>query len=73
MCELNVMVSILVIKGSTSIAKKELDSLNPCRVEIFNQDELMINITEHNLVPKHIVLKDDEKLEVLKKYRVKEH
>ena len=72
MCELNVLVSIVVIKGSTSIARKELDSLKPCHIEIFNQDELMVNITEHDLVPEHKVLSAEQKTELLKKYRVKE-
>ena len=33
----------------------------------------MVNITEHDLVPKHQVLTPDEKNDLLKKYRVKEH
>ena len=33
----------------------------------------MVNITEHDLVPKHEVLTVEQKHEVLKKYRVKEH
>ena len=56
MCELNVLTAIVVLKGTTSIARKELDSLAPCKIEIFTQDELMVNITEHELVPKHVVL-----------------
>ena len=72
MCELNVLTAIVVLKGTTSIARKELDSLAPCKIEIFTQDELMVNITEHDLVPKHEVLTIEQKQEVLKKYRVKE-
>ena len=72
MCELNVLNSILVLKGTTSIARRELDQLQPCRIEIFSQDELVVNITEHNLVPKHILLSQEQKIELLKKYRVKE-
>ena len=40
---------------------------------MFNQEELMVNITEHDLVPKHRVLNQEEKTELLKKYRVKEY
>ena len=61
MCELNVLTAIVVLKGTTSIARKELDSLAPCKIEIFTQDELMVNITEHDLVPKHEVLTVEQK------------
>ena len=72
MCELSVLTAIVVLKGTTSIARKELDSLHPCKIEIFTQDELMVNITEHDLVPRHELLTVEQKQEVLKKYRVKE-
>ena len=32
----------------------------------------MVNITHHQLVPKHSVLHDSEKAELLKRYRAKE-
>ena len=72
MCELNVLIAIAVIKSTTNIARKELDSLYPCRIELFEQDELMVNITEHDLVPSHSVLTTEQKAELLKKYRVKD-
>ena len=73
MCELNVLQAIVILKGATTIARRELDSLHPCHIELFNQEELMVNITEHDLVPKHEVLAPDQKIDLLKKYRVKEH
>ena len=73
MCELNVLVSIVIIKSTTNIARKELESLHPCRIEMFDQDELMVNITHHDLVPQHQVLTQEQKVDLLKKYRVKEH
>ena len=73
MCELNVLQAIVVLKGTTNIARKELESLNPCQIELFQQEQLMVNITEHELVPKHEVLTADQKKELLKKYKVKEH
>ena len=33
---------------------------------------MLVNITEHELVPKHQVLNDQEKHELLTKYRVKD-
>lgn len=46
--------------------------MKPCEIELFYQSELLVNITEHELVPKHQVLTDEEKYELLKKYRVKD-
>ena len=46
---------------------QELDSLNPYVIEIFSLEELLVNITHHELVPKHTVLSDDEKQELLKR------
>ncbi len=46
--------------------------MKPCEIELFYQSELLVNITEHELVPRHQVLTDEEKHELLKKYRVKD-
>jgi len=40
--------------------------------EYFKEIELIVNITKHELVPKHIPLTNLEKQEILKKYKVKE-
>jgi DNA-directed RNA polymerases I, II, and III subunit RPABC1 len=39
-------------------------------INIVNIKRLLFNILEHNLVPKHEILQDDEKEEILKKYRI---
>lgn len=41
-------------------------------LEYFNFDDLIVNISNHDLVPKHIIVSEEEKQMVLKKYRVKE-
>lgn len=41
-------------------------------VELFQESELVVNITLHELVPKHILLSYEEKQELLKRYRLKE-
>ena len=41
-------------------------------IEIFQESELVVNITLHELVPKHILLSYEEKAELLKRYRLKE-
>jgi DNA-directed RNA polymerase I, II, and III subunit RPABC1 len=42
------------------------------RIEHFKEAELLVDITEHQLVPVHQVLTLTEKSELLKRYRLKE-
>ncbi len=41
-------------------------------IECFLEEDLLVNITHHELVPKHIVLSREEKAALLKRYRLKE-
>ena len=41
-------------------------------IELFDLKEVLVNITEHTLVPKHQVLSEAEKKNVLEKYKMKE-
>jgi DNA-directed RNA polymerase I, II, and III subunit RPABC1 len=41
-------------------------------IETFREEELVVNITAHELVPKHVKLTPAEKSELLKKYLIKE-
>ena len=43
---------------------------NNVKIETFSLPQLQFNVVEHEMVPPHKLLKDDEKREVLKKYRV---
>lgn len=42
------------------------------RIEHFKEAELLVDITKHQLVPEHQVLTKNEKMDLLKRYRLKE-
>ena len=42
------------------------------RLELFFENELLINITKHVLVPQHEVLNDEEKRALLARYKLKD-
>lgn len=42
------------------------------RIEQFTENELLVNITEHVLVPEHRVLTDEEKRVLLDRYKIKD-
>ena len=72
----NVNHSILILKNSiTTNGKKELEYFNissPSKyIEYFEYQDLLINITKHILVPKHSILTDSEKKDLLTKYSIK--
>jgi DNA-directed RNA polymerase I, II, and III subunit RPABC1 len=65
--------AILVVKKEiTSYAKNVMAQCQPHKVmEQFAEGELIVNITKHVLVPKHVVLTSEQKLTLLKKYKLK--
>ncbi|KAF7717138.1 DNA-directed RNA polymerases I, II, and III subunit RPABC1 [Penicillium ucsense] len=40
--------------------------------ETFQEQDLLVNITRHELVPKHVLLSPEEKAKLLQRYRLKE-
>ncbi|TVY21326.1 DNA-directed RNA polymerases I, II, and III subunit RPABC1 [Lachnellula arida] len=42
------------------------------RIETFLEADLLVNITHHELVPKHVLLSKEEKAALLQRYRLKE-
>ncbi|KAA3456884.1 DNA-directed RNA polymerases II and IV subunit 5A-like [Gossypium australe] len=70
----NVYNAILVVQRAlTAPAKAAINEINSYfHMEVFEEAELLTNITEHMFVPKHTVLTNQEKKELLEKYRVKE-
>ena len=52
---------------------QRMDQLRPKQImEYFLEAELLVNITEHELVPLHTVLNDEEKKTLLSRYTLRE-
>ncbi|XP_076813614.1 DNA-directed RNA polymerases I, II, and III subunit RPABC1 isoform X2 [Clavelina lepadiformis] len=65
---------IVVQQSMTPSAKQSLFDMAPKYIlEQFLEQELLINITEHELVPEHVVLTPEEKQELLTRYKLKDH
>ncbi|XP_037088184.1 DNA-directed RNA polymerases I, II, and III subunit RPABC1-like [Pollicipes pollicipes] len=71
----NISRAIIVVQaGMTPSAKQSLVDMAPKYIlEQFMESELLINLTEHELVPEHVVLTAEEKQELLTRYRLKEN
>lgn len=66
--------AILVVKvGMTPFAKTAVKEMaqRGYNIEYFRDIELLVDITEHKLVPEHIVLTNQQKKELLERYRLK--
>lgn len=66
--------AIIVVKNSlTPFAKSALREVvqRGTRIEHFKDSELLVDVTEHKFVPKHVVLTVEEKRELLERYRLK--
>ena len=50
-----------------NFSDQNLNNLGPFNIEVFSAEELLVNITYHELVPKHMTLTDTEKIELLKR------
>jgi len=75
MQEENITRAIIVVQnGMSPSAKQSLVDMAPKYIlEHFLEAELLINITEHDLVPEHVVMTPEEKRELLIKYKLKEN
>ncbi|XP_033108338.1 DNA-directed RNA polymerases I, II, and III subunit RPABC1 [Anneissia japonica] len=71
----NISRAIIVVQvGMTPSAKQSLGDMAPKYIlEQFLEPELLINITEHEFVPEHVVMTNEEKAELLARYKLKEH
>ncbi|XP_063962975.1 DNA-directed RNA polymerases I, II, and III subunit RPABC1 [Lytechinus pictus] len=75
MQEENITRAIIVVQERmTPSAKTSLGDMAPKYIlEQFLEAELLINITEHDFVPEHVVMTGDEKAELLSRYKLKDH
>lgn len=56
----------------TPFARQLLQQMESVVLELFKEEELLVNITKHVLVPKHHVLSDDDKRALLARYKLKD-
>ncbi|KAJ4991478.1 RNA polymerase Rpb5 domain-containing protein [Stagonosporopsis vannaccii] len=59
-------MAIRLLRGSATLSEGP-----PGGVEVFVEQDLLVNITKHELVPKHVLLSEEEKQQLLKRYRLK--
>jgi DNA-directed RNA polymerase I, II, and III subunit RPABC1 len=60
-------MALRLLRGATGISDGPKGG-----VEVFVEQDLLVNITKHELVPKHVLLSEEEKLQLLKRYRLKQ-
>ncbi|KAJ1463151.1 RNA polymerase Rpb5, C-terminal domain-containing protein [Pelagophyceae sp. CCMP2097] len=74
MKEANVAHAVLVVKlGVTPFARTALQEMaSTFLIEHFRDNELLVDITEHKLVPAHQPLSDEDKKALLKRYKLKD-
>lgn len=70
----NVRRAIVVVRlGLTPSARQAMKDVAPEYIlEDFMESEMLINITEHELVPQHILLTEDEKQDLFSRYKLQE-
>jgi DNA-directed RNA polymerase I, II, and III subunit RPABC1 len=75
MQEENITRAVIVVQtGMTPSAKQSLVDMAPKYIlEQFLESELLINLTEHELVPEHVVMTQEEKEGLLKRYKLKDN
>ncbi|KAJ5167165.1 DNA-directed RNA polymerase I II and III subunit RPABC1 [Penicillium canariense] len=71
--ENNFHTGIFITQIPLSPTAVRLLASNPGHIgENFQEQDLLVNITRHELVPKHVLLSPEEKARLLERYRLKE-
>lgn len=60
-------MALRLLRGAAGIKEGPMGG-----VEVFVEQDLLVNITKHELVPTHVLLSKEEKDQLLKRYRLKE-
>lgn len=70
----NVLSAIMVLRVDISAFAKQMlqEMAESYRIEHFKETELLVDVTQHQLVPEHVVLTPSEKAELLRRYRLKD-
>lgn len=69
------LICVLTVKPNL-LVRRAADAVNRSKgikVELFEEDDLAVNITHHELVPKHTPLQESELKEVLHAYAIQKH
>lgn len=67
-CVLPNKPGVLVRRAAEAVSRSK-----QIKVELFEEDDLAVNITHHELVPKHVPLQEGEVREVLQAYAIQKH
>jgi len=59
---------IVIVSSIVNKVEKTIKEKYGSNIEIFSEKELMINIIEHDFVPKHILLNEEDSKKVLEEY-----
>merc|ERR1719265_303662 len=73
MDERKIKEAILVVRQPlTPLANSAInEAMSKLRIEVFHENELIINITKHDLVSQHVPLSEEEKQSLLQRYQIK--
>eukprot|EP00056_Hartaetosiga_gracilis_P019623 m.15187 g.15187 ORF g.15187 m.15187 type:complete len:281 (-) comp7820_c0_seq2:268-1110(-) len=68
---------VVVYKKIASVASQAIRNMRgmnpPVVMEVFYKQELVLNVTKHVYVPKHEILTQEEKEQLLARYKIKDH
>lgn len=72
-CQRGILISKAnVVTGPVKTAINVVEE-HGIKIDVFLEDDLLVNIAEHNLVPKHEILTKEESQTLLKSYKVNEN